>query len=80
MALDRERQLVGAHAAAVIGDRDQCLTAVAKRHLDAVGAGVDGVFDQFLDRRRRALDHLARGDAVDENGRQLADRHRPPVY
>ena len=28
------------------------------------GAGVDGVLDQLLDRRGRALDHLARGDPV----------------
>ena len=43
--------------------------------LDARRAGVDGVLDEFLDRARRALDHLARGDAVHGLGRELADRH-----
>ena len=33
------------------------------------------VLDQLLDRRRRTLDDLAGGDAVDEGGRELAD-HR----
>ena len=80
VALDRQRQLVGSHAAAVIGDRDQRLAAILEGDLDAVGAGIDRVLDQFLDRRRRALDDLARGDAVDENGRQLADRHQVAVY
>ena len=65
---------------AVIGDRDKRLARHPQRDVDAVGAGVDRVLDQLLDRRRRALDHLARGDAVDENRRQLADRHCRTVY
>ena len=36
------------------------------------------VLDQLLDDARRALDHLARGDAVDEVRRQLAYGHRGP--
>ncbi len=52
------------------------LAAVAQAHLDPRGAGVDRVFDQFLDRRRRALDDLAGGDAVDQDRRQQTDRHR----
>ena len=42
---------------------------------DAPGAGIDGVLDQLLDGARRALDHLAGGDAVDQVMRQAADRH-----
>ena len=64
------------HAAAVVGDRDQRAAAVVQRDLDAPRAGVDGVLDQLLDRRGRPLDHLAGGDAVDQIGRQEADRHR----
>ena len=42
-----------------------------RRHLDARGAGIDGVLDQLLDRGGRALDHLAGGDAVDhDSGRR----------
>ena len=40
---------------------------------DAVRAGVDGVLDQLLHRARRTLDHLARGDAVDQGRRQASD-------
>ncbi len=70
MALDRERQLIWRHAGAVVGDRNQRLAALLEDNLDARGAGVDRVLDQFLDRRRRALDDLARGDAVDEDRRE----------
>ncbi len=38
-------------------------------------AGVDRVLDEFLDDARRALDHLARRDAVDRLWRKLPDRH-----
>ena len=80
MPLDRERQLVRRHAAAIIGNRDKGLAAILEGDVDAVGAGVDRVLDQFFNGRRRALDDLARGDAVDENRRQLADRHYAAVY
>ena len=38
-------------------------------------AGIERVLDQFLDDARRPLDHLARGDAVDEGFGKLADGH-----
>src|SRR5207302_11149165 len=75
VALDRERELVRGHAGAVVADRDQRLAALAQPDLDAGRAGIDRILDQFLDGRRRALDDLAGGDAVDDDGRQLADRH-----
>jgi uncharacterized MAPEG superfamily protein len=64
--LDRQRQFVGRHAAAIIGDRDQPLAAFLQRDVDARGAGIDRVLDQFFDCRSRALDDLARRDEVDE--------------
>ena len=76
MALDRQRQLVGAHPGSVIGDRDQRLPAIVQGDIDPPRTGVDRVFDQFLDRCRRALDDLACGDAVDQDRRQQADCHR----
>jgi len=42
---------------------------------NAAGAGVDGVFDQFLDHARGTFDHLAGGDAVDDLFGELADGH-----
>src|SRR6185437_5860685 len=75
MPLDRERQLLARHAVAVIAHDDQALPAIAQHHLDARGAGIDGVLNQFLDGGCRALDHFAGGDAIDEDWRQLTDGH-----
>ena len=78
VALERQRQLLRRHAAAVVGDLDQRLAAGLQRHLDPAGAGVDRVLDQLLDHRGRSLDHLAGGDAVGHGLGQAADRgHRP---
>ena len=53
--------------------RIELLAAHLHRDRDARRAGVDGVLDEFLDDRRRALHHLAGGDLVGEFGRELAD-------
>ena len=78
MALDREREIVGAHAGAVIGDADQPQAAARGRDVDPARAGIDRVLDQLLDDARRPLDDLTRGDAVDEVRRQLTDGHLMP--
>ena len=70
VALEREAHLVRAHAAAVVGDLDQLEPAGVKPHRNLPRAGVECVFDQLLERARRALDDLARGDAIDEFRRQ----------
>ena len=49
----------------VVDDPDQLPAAGLDRDCYRFRAGVERVLDQFLDRRRRPLDHLARGDAVD---------------
>ena len=76
VALDRELEVLGGHAGAVVDDADEPASAALDRHLDRAGAGVDRVLDQFLHRRRRALDHFARRDAVDEDGVEAADGHQ----
>jgi hypothetical protein len=73
VALDRETEVFGRHPGPVVDDADQAAPARLDRHVDGARAGVDGVLDQFLDGGRRPLDHLARGDAVDENGIEAAD-------
>ena len=75
MAGQRERQLVALHAAAVVGDPNQAAAALLQRNLDGARAGIDGVLDQLLDHRGRALDHLSRRDAVDHALRQETNRH-----
>ncbi len=64
MALDRQRQIFWRHADAVVRHPDQRLAAAPERDINLGRAGIDGVLDQLLDDTRRALDHLARGDAV----------------
>ncbi len=68
-------EVVRTHAPSVVHDADEAPAARIDRHLDGGGARVDGVLDEFLDRRRRTLDHLARGDTVDKDGIEAADGH-----
>ena len=74
VALDREREVGARHAGAVVGNADQPAPAAVGRDLDPRGAGVERVLDQFLDHARRALDHLAGGDAVDQWFRKAGGR------
>ena len=75
VALDREREVVAGHAGAVVGDADQAASAAVGHDLDVVRAGIERVLDQLLDHARRPLDHLARGDAVDDAFGELANGH-----
>ena len=68
---ERQRQLVRRDAAAVVDHADQRPPAVFDFDDDLRRPGVDRILDQFLHDRRRPLDHLAGGDAVDERRRQL---------
>ena len=54
----------------VVTDFDQLQAAGGDSDRNAPGARIQRVFDQFLERAGRALDHLARGDAIDELGGQ----------
>ncbi len=73
VALDREREVVRPHADAVIDDADEAPPTRLDRDLDRTRARIDGVLDQFLDRGSRPLDHLARGDAIDQDRIEPAD-------
>ena len=73
MPLDRQRQLVAAHAAAVVDYNDRCLAAAAQTYRNIACASIDGIFDQLLDRCCWTLDDLAGGDLVDDRVRQAAD-------
>jgi hypothetical protein len=77
VAHHREFELVRAHTQAVVAHRDEVPAAGQGGHLDAAGAGVEGVLHQLLDRRGGPFDHLAGGDAVDGRFRKDADGHRP---
>ena len=75
MAIDREREIAMAHAAAVIGDADAPPAAAVGEDVDPARAGVDRVLHQFLHHARRPLHHLAGGDAVDDLFGELTDGH-----
>ncbi len=62
MARQGQRQLLGRDAAAVVGDGDAFDAAFLQPHGDLGGAGVEGVFQQFLDHGGGPLHHLAGGD------------------
>jgi hypothetical protein len=79
VALDREGEVLRAHAAAVVDDADELAPARLDPHLDGARAGVDGVLDELLHGRGRPLDDLAGGDAVDEDRVEPADAHHPSV-
>ena len=73
MADEREAHLVRGDADAVIADADRDLAGATDVDADPPGASVEGVFDQLLHHRCRALDHLARGDRVSDLGREHLD-------
>ena len=58
---------------AVVDDPDPLAAALLDLDVDPSGQCVDAVLQQFLDHARRPLDHLARGDLVDDPGVELLD-------
>ena len=64
VALEGEHGVVAHHTASVIGDLDQLFAAGFDDDLDAGGAGVEGVFQQFFDYRGGTFHYLAGGDFV----------------
>ncbi len=76
VALDRQRKILRRHAVPVVDDADELAAAGLDGDLDGAGARIDRVLDQFLHGRGRTLDHLAGGDAIDQDGIEAADVHR----
>ncbi len=64
VSLDAEQGVVFFHAEAVVGDPDQGFSAPFHFDPDAPALGIDGVFQQLLDHRRRPFHHLAGGDFI----------------
>ena len=75
VALEREAQLAGLDAAAVVGDADQRQAALADLDGDLRRAGVERVLDQLLDDGGGPLDDLAGRDLRRLVRCQDADRH-----
>ena len=80
MAFEGQQRVVAQHAAAIVHDADE--PPSARFHLDAqIGsAGVERVFEQFLDHRSRPFHHLSRGDLIGNLVGQDADAaHVEPI-
>jgi len=72
---ERKRQLLRLDAATVIAHPHETQAPALDVDLDAGRARIEAVLDELLDEGRRTLDHLARGDLVDELTGEDADRH-----
>ena len=80
MAREREAEVGGADALAVVLDLDALRAACVERDGDGVRAGVEAVLEQLLQHRCRPLDYLAGGDLADQQLGQDPDRaHAPSI-
>ncbi|MNL13100.1 hypothetical protein D3C87_1339920 [compost metagenome] len=59
-----QRQVIGRNAAAIVAHPQQLDAAQLHIDVDALGAGVEAVFQQLLDHRRRAFNHFTGGNLV----------------
>jgi hypothetical protein len=66
VALDGQGKVLRRHAHAVVGHGHQAGAAFADKNLDTRGAGINGIFDEFLDGRSGALNDFAGGNLVDK--------------
>src|SRR3546814_3943737 len=70
MAFERERHVGGGHTAPIVLDLDPRNPALGDSHRNASRTGVDGVFNQFLERGGGSFNHFARCDPIYELFRQ----------
>jgi len=64
VALEGQQGVVAEHAAAIVDDADEAAAAGFHFHADVGGAGVEGIFEQFLHYRGGPFDHFSGGDFV----------------
>jgi hypothetical protein len=70
VAFQAEQGVVSIHPDAIIYDADRRCTSSHDRHFDPTRSGIDAVFDQFFDYRRRPFDHFACRDLTCDFVRQ----------
>jgi hypothetical protein len=76
VTFEGEQGIVWVHTAAIVGHPDQAASAGDELDHDAAGIGVEAVLHQLLEHRGGTLDHLTRGDAVDQGvGKNSNSRH-----
>ena len=72
----RQRHLLGRDAASVVGDGDALDAALFEADENGRCAGIECVFEEFLDHCRRAFDDFASGDLRNQLVGQRLDRTR----
>ena len=77
MPLDRQPSVLRAHAFAVVLDPNEPLSSHLHGNGEVFRAGIDRVFDEFLDHRCRALDDFARGNLIGEVTWEYTDAPHP---
>jgi len=75
VARERDRKLIGTHAYAVVAHANEADAAALDIDIDAVCIGIQGVFHELLDDRRRTLDHFTGSNLIDEFVGENPDRH-----
>ena len=75
--LEAEPCILERHSLAVVDNLYQSPAGILDDELDVGGTGIDGVFQEFLDDRGRALHHLTGGNLVGHGiGQKFDDIHR----
>jgi DNA-binding SARP family transcriptional activator len=74
VAREREGEVLACDPGAVVVHLHPPRAAFDERHAELARAGIEAVFDQLLEHRRRPLDHLAGRDLADEQLGQDAYR------
>ena len=72
MAFERERHVGGGYPAPIVLDLDPRNPALGDSHRNASRTGVDGVFNQFLERSGGSFNHFTGRDPIYELFRQAA--------
>ena len=73
MAGQCQGQLVAGNAATIVGDANELDAAFFQMHLNGLAAGIEAVFQQFLEHRGGAFDHFAGGNLADQEVGEAGD-------
>ncbi len=80
MALHSDGQVVRTDAVAIIADADQPDATLFQIDINPAGASIKRIFDQFLDYRKRAFDHFAGGNLINQDIGQFLNAHSRSLY
>ena len=73
MTFEGEQRIIPIHPVAVVADADELSSARFDFDPDAVGAGIERIFQQFLGNRSRTVNHFTGSDLICHLVRKNAD-------